>query len=116
MSGHTMPRANIKGLKRPPDLFALFGDKCLTCLRIYSHLHPIFKAAMFGIKAIEEFLVFFQFKALAIAAYTRLRLFRHLPLLPENRATSPFYPESNECKYYTIKFRTRPVFSLKSTQ
>jgi len=29
---HDMPRANIKGLKRPPDLFALFGDKCLTRL------------------------------------------------------------------------------------
>ena len=68
---------------------------------------------MFGIKAIEEFFVFFQLEALAIAAYILLHRFCHLSLLPENRATSPFYPESNECKYYTIKFRTRPVFRLE---
>ena len=52
--------------------FALFGDKCITSLRVYPHLHPILKAAMFGINAIEEFLVFSQLKALAITAYTLL--------------------------------------------
>jgi len=108
-----MLRANINGLKRPPDLFALFGDKCLARLRIHSHLHPILKAAMFGINAIEEFLVFFQLKALAITAYTLLHLFRHLSPLVENRSLSPFCPESNECKYYTIKFRLRPVLRLE---
>jgi len=112
MARHDMLRANINGLKRPPDLFALFGDKCLTRLRIYSHLHPIFKAAMFGIKAIEEFLVFFQLEALAITAYACLHLFRHLSPLVENRSLSPFCPESNKCKYYIIKFRTRPVLVL----
>jgi hypothetical protein len=81
MARHDMLRANMNDQKGILPYFALFADKCLTRLRIYPDLHPILKAAMFGIKAIEEFLVFFQLEASAIAACTLRHLFRHLSLL-----------------------------------
>jgi hypothetical protein len=77
-----MLRANINWLKDLLSYLALFGDKCFTRLRIHPHLHPVLKATMFGTKAIEEFLIFFQLEVLAITAYNLLHLFRHLsPLL-----------------------------------
>jgi hypothetical protein len=77
-----MLRANINGLKDLLAYFSLFGDKCITRLRVHPHLHPVLKAPMFGTKAIEEFLILLQLEILAITAYTQLNLFRHLsPLL-----------------------------------
>jgi hypothetical protein len=66
MAMQEMLRVNISGLKDLPTYFSLFGDKCITRLRIHPYLHPVLKAPMFGTKAIEEFLILFQLKVLAI--------------------------------------------------